>query len=162
MSNPYIYPRNYFPHNRDSRPEYIPALFRRGYNFYVSTHNVHNKRWPRDKWRFMDYREWLDTAREYAKARRSNYLSVGERRVRKNRESAEYKLNKRFEDVILHRYGAWPTYKNQIYEKLHNRRNYQFVNPPYYPDLKQEKENWLNERIYRAYNRARQKTKNKM
>lgn len=157
----YLYHRQSFPRNRDSRQQNIPNLFNKGYGFYIRTRNVHNARWPRDKWGLLSYSDWLDKARDYARARRARYLTVGEKRVKKNRKSAEIRLNKRFEDYMLHRHGAWPTYKNQIYEKLHLKRNHQFVNPPYYPDIKKEKEDWLTERMYRAYDRAKQKTNKK-
>lgn len=149
--------RNDVPINFNSKQENIRGLFNKGYAHYSRTVNVHNLRWPKNKWKLMSYNDWLYHAKRYVDERRRGYLRTHTQSIYDNRKRGEARLNHAFRMFMINRYGAFPTYKNEDYNKLHRAFGGKYITHPIYPDIKKEKEGWLFQKMLRAYDRAKQK-----
>lgn len=120
-----------------------PKLFNQGYGHFQRVIRKHNSLYPLDTWPVWSYSQWLPAARWHASQRRS---VVAPKRT---------SFDSKFYNYVIHRFGAWPSFKNPRYMA-------QFKNSPSKPvfvDIKALKQQYFNERLRVAAERARKKTK---
>lgn len=119
-----------------------PNLFSHGYQFFLRTIDVHNKRWPNDKW--PDHPYWLFLR----KAIQVSKMKYRQRHPRyRTALEQKKKLNSEFYRWMITEHGGWPSIKNPWYTKGDM------------VDIAAEKKRFLRWKMQRAYDRAKKKFK---
>lgn len=117
-----------------------PNLFNGGYQKFLNTIAVHNKRWPLDPWPTLSIHEFIQKAKKVAENKRSKFTTIKPAPL--TREQAKKKLDQQFFNYVINKYGAWPRATNPLYQSIAHAQGF-----TEYPDLRAEKEWWLTNKM---------------
>lgn len=142
-----IYPgtqgnRMYWHNDFLKETKFFPNMFNKGYGHFLRTINVHNMRYPNDKWPVWKYPEWLKWAKYHSRKKRQQVLE--------NKKKAANRFNQDFYHYMINKYGAWPSIKNPRYLSA-NKNAVRHVN------IKEEKERFLIAKMTAIYNKLKNK-----
>lgn len=91
-----------------------PNLFLSGYEHFQRTINVHNRRWPTDKWPMLTLREFLDRAKWIQQRRYASKHPNNEAirfTIATRHQQAKHRANTLFWNYVKSHYGGIPTNK---------------------------------------------------